>query len=151
MWWHERRATFPTLSRMARDYLSIPGKLVIFILVICSALIFCKLLLLTLSASLAVAASSCPMSAAVFLYNLLALLCVLALGAFWAWLRTMISGLPLATRLSERSRSSERIGMLSSGRSRSLVVCFFIIKSDSYQKRLVTATPYPYPYSYSSL
>ena len=26
MWWHERRATFPRLSCMARDYLSIPGK-----------------------------------------------------------------------------------------------------------------------------
>jgi len=25
MWWYERRATFPRLSRMARDYLSIPG------------------------------------------------------------------------------------------------------------------------------
>lgn len=24
-WWYERRATFPCLSRMARDYLSIPG------------------------------------------------------------------------------------------------------------------------------
>ena len=26
MWWYERRAAFPRLSRMARDYLSIPGK-----------------------------------------------------------------------------------------------------------------------------
>ncbi len=26
MWWHERRATFPHLSCMAWDYLSIPGK-----------------------------------------------------------------------------------------------------------------------------
>ena len=26
MWWHERRATFPQLSHMACDYLSIPGK-----------------------------------------------------------------------------------------------------------------------------
>jgi hypothetical protein len=26
LWWHERRATFPHLSCMARDYLSIPGK-----------------------------------------------------------------------------------------------------------------------------
>jgi hypothetical protein len=26
MWWYERRTTFPRLSRMARDYLSIPGK-----------------------------------------------------------------------------------------------------------------------------
>jgi len=26
MWWYERRATFPRLSRMAHDYLSIPGK-----------------------------------------------------------------------------------------------------------------------------
>ena len=25
-WWHERRASFPCLSRMARDYLSIPGE-----------------------------------------------------------------------------------------------------------------------------
>jgi hypothetical protein len=25
MWWYERRATFPRLSRMAHDYLSIPG------------------------------------------------------------------------------------------------------------------------------
>jgi hAT family C-terminal dimerisation region len=24
-WWFERRHTFPRLSRMARDYLSIPG------------------------------------------------------------------------------------------------------------------------------
>ena len=26
MWWHERCAMFPHLSRMARDYLSIPGE-----------------------------------------------------------------------------------------------------------------------------
>jgi hypothetical protein len=26
MWWHERRSIFPRLSRMARDYLSIPGE-----------------------------------------------------------------------------------------------------------------------------
>lgn len=26
MWWYERRATFPGLSRMGRDYLSIPGE-----------------------------------------------------------------------------------------------------------------------------
>jgi hypothetical protein len=26
MWWHERRAVFPRLSRMGRDYLSIPGE-----------------------------------------------------------------------------------------------------------------------------
>ena len=25
-WWYERRTTFPRLSLMARDYLSIPGK-----------------------------------------------------------------------------------------------------------------------------
>jgi hypothetical protein len=25
MWWFERQDTFPRLSRMARDYLSIPG------------------------------------------------------------------------------------------------------------------------------
>jgi hypothetical protein len=30
MWWHERRALFPRLSRMARNYLSIPGKYFIF-------------------------------------------------------------------------------------------------------------------------
>lgn len=28
MWWYERRAAFPHLSRMARDYLSIPGKFI---------------------------------------------------------------------------------------------------------------------------
>ena len=26
MWWHQRRKTFPRLSRMARDYLTIPGE-----------------------------------------------------------------------------------------------------------------------------
>jgi len=26
IWWYERRASFPCLSHMARDYLSIPGK-----------------------------------------------------------------------------------------------------------------------------
>ena len=26
MWWYEHRGAFPNLSRMARDYLSIPGK-----------------------------------------------------------------------------------------------------------------------------
>ena len=26
MWWYERREKFPRLSRMARDYLTIPGK-----------------------------------------------------------------------------------------------------------------------------
>jgi len=26
MWWHERRATFPRLSHIAQDYLSILGK-----------------------------------------------------------------------------------------------------------------------------
>jgi hypothetical protein len=25
-WWYDKRSTFPRLSRMARDYLSIPGK-----------------------------------------------------------------------------------------------------------------------------
>ena len=25
LWWHEKRAVFPRLSRMARGYLSIPG------------------------------------------------------------------------------------------------------------------------------
>ena len=30
MWWHERRALFPRLSHMARDYLSIPGKHFVF-------------------------------------------------------------------------------------------------------------------------
>lgn len=30
MWWFERRSTFPRLSRMARDYLSIPGRLRVF-------------------------------------------------------------------------------------------------------------------------
>ena len=29
MWWHEQRAKFPRLSRMARDYLSIPGEVLI--------------------------------------------------------------------------------------------------------------------------
>ena len=28
-WWHERQAMFPCLSRMALDYLSIPGKLLL--------------------------------------------------------------------------------------------------------------------------
>jgi hypothetical protein len=27
MWWQDRRATFPQLSRMALDYLSAPGML----------------------------------------------------------------------------------------------------------------------------
>jgi hypothetical protein len=31
MWWHERCTTFPRLSCMARDYLSIPGKCHIFV------------------------------------------------------------------------------------------------------------------------
>jgi hypothetical protein len=26
-WWHDHRTTYPNLSRMALDYLSIPGKL----------------------------------------------------------------------------------------------------------------------------
>lgn len=26
MWWYERRTTYPRLSRMARDYLAIPGE-----------------------------------------------------------------------------------------------------------------------------
>jgi hAT family C-terminal dimerisation region len=30
MWWHERHATFPRLSRMARDYLAIPGEYLAF-------------------------------------------------------------------------------------------------------------------------
>lgn len=30
LWWHGKRATFPTLSRMALDYLSIPGVLTSF-------------------------------------------------------------------------------------------------------------------------
>jgi len=29
MWWYERRMLFPRLSRMARDYLSIPGEQVV--------------------------------------------------------------------------------------------------------------------------
>jgi hypothetical protein len=31
MWWHERHAMFPQLSRMARDYLSIPGEYIVFL------------------------------------------------------------------------------------------------------------------------
>jgi len=31
MWWHERCASFPRLSHMARDYLSIPGKYFVFL------------------------------------------------------------------------------------------------------------------------
>ena len=30
-WWHERRRIFPELSRMARDYLSIPGEYLVFL------------------------------------------------------------------------------------------------------------------------
>ncbi len=30
MWWYERRAVFPRLSRMARAYLSIPGEYLVF-------------------------------------------------------------------------------------------------------------------------
>ena len=29
-WWYERRHIYPGLSRMAREYLSIPGELVLF-------------------------------------------------------------------------------------------------------------------------
>jgi hypothetical protein len=29
MWWVERQAIYPRLSRMARDYLSIPGKFIL--------------------------------------------------------------------------------------------------------------------------
>jgi hypothetical protein len=32
IWWHERKHIYPRLSRMALDYLSIPGKLSLFIL-----------------------------------------------------------------------------------------------------------------------
>ena len=31
LWWYERRSTFPCLSQMARDYLSIPGKCIFYI------------------------------------------------------------------------------------------------------------------------
>jgi len=31
MWWHKRRTKFLRLSRMARDYLSIPGEHVVFL------------------------------------------------------------------------------------------------------------------------
>jgi hypothetical protein len=27
LWWHERKSVYPCLSRMALDYLSIPGEL----------------------------------------------------------------------------------------------------------------------------
>ena len=30
MWWYERRTMFPRLSRMAHDYLSIPGEHLVF-------------------------------------------------------------------------------------------------------------------------
>ena len=30
MWWYEKRTTFPRLSRMARDYLAIPGEYIVF-------------------------------------------------------------------------------------------------------------------------
>jgi hAT family C-terminal dimerisation region len=30
MWWHERCTSYPRLSRMARDYLAIPGKFLAF-------------------------------------------------------------------------------------------------------------------------
>jgi hypothetical protein len=39
MWWHEKRATYPCLSRMARDYLSIPGKLFVHIVHLSTLLI----------------------------------------------------------------------------------------------------------------
>ena len=36
-WWHDRRATFPNLSRMALDYLTIPGEFLVHA-VLCIAL-----------------------------------------------------------------------------------------------------------------
>ena len=31
LWWHERKHIYPRLSRMAMDYLSIPGNIFLFI------------------------------------------------------------------------------------------------------------------------
>jgi len=31
LWWYERRRIFPELSRMARNYLSIPGEYLVFL------------------------------------------------------------------------------------------------------------------------
>lgn len=30
MWWHQHRYTYPRLSRMARDYLTVPGMCIVY-------------------------------------------------------------------------------------------------------------------------
>ncbi len=83
MWWYERRDRFPCLSRMARDYLSIPGKWRSFKSNL--NLISSQLLLLMLSAYSARVAFCSPTSAIAFRFNPHVPVCVSALGAFWVW------------------------------------------------------------------
>jgi hypothetical protein len=78
-WWNKRSDTFPCLSHMACNYLSIPSKCLTCFLVL--MLIFLELPLLMLNGCSAEADSSCPMSIAISLSNQHAPSCVLEPGA----------------------------------------------------------------------
>jgi hypothetical protein len=80
LWWHERCATFPCLSRMARNYLSIPGKCLFYISLLIIYLLFFKRLQSMLNARLVKANSSFLMSAAASLSTQCVCSCASACG-----------------------------------------------------------------------
>jgi hypothetical protein len=88
-WWREKEGTYPRLSRMALDYLSIPGTSYLAPTTLNSQhpsyLLFIQQLLSTLSASSVVAASSFHILGAACRLLQRVPFCVLDLGAWQVW------------------------------------------------------------------
>ena len=91
-WWYEKRMTYPCLSRMALDYLTLPGKFLIIShpfhsLHVLTCLVLYQPLLLTLNDFSAMANCCYLMFKIGSQLKLLGLFFVLDLGVWLVWLR----------------------------------------------------------------
>lgn len=91
-WWYEKRTTYPCLSQMALDYLTLPGKFLIISLPFCSLHVLTCLILyqplpLTLNDFSAMASCCYLMFKIGSQLKLLRLFFVLDLGVWLVWLR----------------------------------------------------------------